>query len=87
MSEPHPAGAAHGSRTHVRVLHGAPDDDELAALVAGIVAASSHADQVAFDEAEATGHRSAWSDRARDVRARHVVSAPGVDAWRWRLRG
>jgi len=82
-----PDAPAAGARTHVRVLHGAPDDDELAALVAGIVAASSHADQVAFDEAESTGPRSAWSDRSRDVRARHVRSAPGVDAWRWSLRG
>ncbi|KGM00758.1 hypothetical protein Q760_06140, partial [Cellulomonas cellasea DSM 20118] len=40
---PSPDDAPPASRPHVRVVRGAPDDVELAALVAGLVAAASDA--------------------------------------------
>jgi hypothetical protein len=84
--DPAPSGtpasgaAGSGGRAHVRVVRGAPDDVELAALVAGLVAAAS-------DEPTAeTAARSGWTDRARVLRGT-VVPATGPDAWRWSLRG
>jgi len=59
------------------------DEVELAALVAGLVAASSHDGHGADDLAEAT---SAWSDRRRVLRGA-TTPQPGPDAWRWSLRG
>ncbi|MFS0698888.1 acyl-CoA carboxylase epsilon subunit [Cellulomonas sp. 179-A 4D5 NHS] len=67
-------------RPHVRVVRGAPDDVELAALVAGLVAAASEADTTA------TSPRSAWTDRARVLRG-SVTPGAAPDAWRWSLRG
>ena len=40
---PSPDAAPPATRPHVRVVRGAPDDVELAALVAGLVAAASEA--------------------------------------------
>lgn len=79
MSVPEPVA---DRRASVRVVRGAPDDVELAALVAGIVAASARSDD---DDRPAT--RSMWHDRARAMRGDPVRSAPGPDAWRWSLRG
>ena len=62
----------------LRVTRGAPTDAELAALVAGLVAAT----QVS-DEPEATV--SAWTDR-RSVMRGDVPRRTGGDAWRWSLR-
>lgn len=67
---------------HVQVVRGVPDDVELAALVAGLVAAASEA----TGEADpADGSVTAWSDRRRSLRAT-ATPAPGRDAWRWSLR-
>ena len=66
---------------HLQVMRGAPDDLELAALVAGLAAASERAD----DRDELAG-RSAWNDRARAVRGRSMLASTGPDAWRWSLR-
>ncbi|MEP7763389.1 acyl-CoA carboxylase epsilon subunit [Sanguibacter sp. 25GB23B1] len=70
--------AAQASPADVRVVRGAPDDMELAALVAGLVAAASgtlHAEEPV---------RSAWSDRSRSLPG--VRATPSRDAWRWSLR-
>ena len=64
----------------VRIVRGAPDDVELAALVAGLVASSSPFE----DEVAAGAHR--WADPARLVRGSRSWS-PGPDSWRWSLRG
>lgn len=79
MNAPEPA--AHG-RASLRVVRGAPDDIELAALVAGLVAASARSD----DSGEPPT-RSMWRDRAGAMRGDPVRAAPGPDAWRWSLRG
>jgi Acyl-CoA carboxylase epsilon subunit len=76
------AGPGADGRARVRVVRGAPDDLELAALVAGLVAASARSD----DRAE-PATRSVWHDRARAMRGDPVRAAPGSDAWRWSLRG
>ena len=68
---------------HVHVVRGAPDEVELAALVAGLVAASSQDAHVVDDHA---GPPSAWSDRRRVLRGATGLQ-PGPDAWRWSLRG
>lgn len=67
--------------TQVHVVRGEPDDVELAALVAGLVAAGG-----AHDEAPAASP-SAWNDRSRALRGPGRSLAPGADAWRWSLRG
>ena len=52
------------SAAHVQVVRGTPDDVELAALVAGLVAAAG----AGGDEPDgAWSPRDAWSDRARSV--------------------
>jgi hypothetical protein len=66
---------------HLQVVRGAPDDVELAALVAGIMAATSGAP----DDVVAAP-RSAWADRRRQLRPQPAPT-PGPDAWRWSLRG
>ncbi|SFK52881.1 acyl-CoA carboxylase epsilon subunit [Cellulomonas sp. KH9] len=68
---------------HVQVVRGTPDDVELAALVAGLVAASAHHAAPASDTDGA----------ARSARARWTAPRPragalpgrGPDAWRWSL--
>ncbi|HEX5331637.1 MAG TPA: acyl-CoA carboxylase epsilon subunit [Cellulomonas sp.] len=79
MNGPEPAA---DGRARVRVVRGAPDDVELAALVAGLVAASARS-----DETDEPATRSMWRDRARAMRGDPVRAAPGPDAWRWSLRG
>lgn len=79
MNGPEPA--AHG-RASVRVVRGAPDDIELAALVAGLAAASARS-----DDGDEPATRSMWRDQARAMRGDPVRAAPGPDAWRWSLRG
>jgi len=62
----------------LRVVRGVPDDVELAALVAGIVAARAAAADVGTT---VTRPRAAWTDHAR----RLGRPAPGPDTWRWSL--
>ncbi|GLY39706.1 hypothetical protein Amsp01_057290 [Amycolatopsis sp. NBRC 101858] len=57
----------------IRVLHGSPDDGELAALVAVL--------QAARTRRRGAPERSAWGDPA--WRAREVRPAPGA----WRMSG
>ena len=65
----------------LQVVRGAPDDGELAALVAGLMAAATSA-----PAGPSTSSSSAWSDRRRQLRP--VASPPpGPDSWRWSLRG
>lgn len=69
---------------HVQVVRGTPDDVELAALVAGLVAAAGTGEDDGDDPAES---RSAWSDRARTVPGAGATWRTGGDAWRHSLRG
>lgn len=77
---------APGSGTSVHVVRGTPDDLELAALVAGLVAAARDGGQ-----ADEPAGRSAWADRSRGLRGTGsptgAIGAPGPDRWRWSLRG
>jgi hypothetical protein len=75
-------GHPQDDRASVRVVRGEPDDLELAALVAGLVAASAQVDYP--DEPVA---RSVWNDRSRSMRGPSDQASPGPDAWRWSLRG
>ncbi len=78
MSLPTPHDEPAVAAAHVHVVRGAPDEVELAALVAGLVASSS----AAHDEpAEPTG---AWADRRRTL-SHPPAPAPGRDTWRWSL--
>jgi hypothetical protein len=68
------------SRPVVSVVRGAPDDVELAALVAGLVAASGG------EDASTEPPSSPWSDHARRLRRPGVAGTVGLrgpDAWRW----
>jgi Acyl-CoA carboxylase epsilon subunit len=67
---------------HVHVVRGAPDDVELAALVAGLAAVA-----VTDDDDHHAPPRAPWSDRARGIRGPGGSPSPGPDAWRWSLRG
>ncbi|GEL95645.1 acyl-CoA carboxylase subunit epsilon [Cellulomonas composti] len=61
---------------HVQVVRGAPDDVELAALVAGLIAtAGAPSDEDAPVPA-------AWTDRPRRLGATHL---PAPTTWRWSL--
>lgn len=64
---------------HVHVVRGTPDDDELAALVAGLVATSRP-----DDGAEDLEQAAAWTDRRRTVRPT-PSPRPGPSTWRWSL--
>lgn len=66
----------------VRVLRGSPDDVELAALVAGIVAGLGPApdDDGAQRARRAAADRRRWVDGAQQLRG---SLARGGDAWRW----
>lgn len=67
----------------MRVVRGAPDDEELAALVAGMVAMASSD----HDDEEPGSPTSAWMDRSRTLRgARYGVLGRGEAAWRHSLR-
>lgn len=73
------AAAPGDGPAYVRVLRGSPDDVELAALVAGIVAVSGS------QEADAPpAGASRWTDRGAGLRGAPRVTGP--DAWRWSLR-
>ncbi len=63
----------------LRVVRGEPDEMELAALVAGIMAAAG---SIASSEPEAASP-APWSDHARRL---GVPPRPGPDGWRWSLR-
>ena len=69
----------------VRVLRGAPDDVELAALVAGIAAGRRPEGPTGDHDRtrrEAAAQRR-WRDGARPL---SDPLAPGPDAWRWSAR-
>lgn len=71
------------SAAHVSVVRGTPDDVELAALVAGLVAAAGR------DEAPPPPAVSPWSDRSRRLQGpgpTGVMGQRGADTWRWSLR-
>ncbi|MCC2322840.1 acyl-CoA carboxylase epsilon subunit [Cellulomonas xiejunii] len=72
------------SDPHVHVVRGAPDDDELAALVAGLVAAAGRAPQDEDTDAPARAARARWVAPGR-LRGTAPASR-GPDAWRWSLR-
>ena len=67
----------------MKVVRGAPDDEELAALIAGMVAIANAAE----DDEEPGSPTSAWMDRARTMRGIQVgVLGRGSVAWRHSLR-
>lgn len=68
---------------HVQVVRGTPDDVELAALVAGLVAASVPGDD---ETAEDSLPRAGWADRARTLPGARGAWRTGPDAWRRSLR-
>jgi hypothetical protein len=77
------AAALAAAEPAVRVVHGQPDDVELAALVAGIVAARvATAELAGVPDETAEPVRTRWADRARVVGA---PPAPGPGSWRWSL--
>ncbi len=91
MSAPTEGPTPSAARTdaHVQVVRGTPDDVELAALVAGLVAAASGHDAPDGTQADAR-HDADRAARARWTapgRLRGTVPpARGPDAWRWSLR-
>ena len=72
-----PDGARAVAATHVHVVRGAPDDLELAALVAGLVATAGPDDDSPAPAAE-------WANRHRALPHRPTAT-PGPDSWRWSL--
>ena len=71
----------------VRVVRGEPDDSELAALVAGLVAGAARGANVGQGEdvprqQEAAAHHR-WRDAVHRLAGEH---ARGPDAWRWSRR-
>ncbi len=62
---------------HVHVVRGAPDEVELAALVAGLVASAGDPEEVSAPTTE-------WTSRRRAL-PRRPTPAPGPDSWRWSL--
>ncbi|BDZ61768.1 hypothetical protein Lsed01_00420 [Demequina sediminis] len=81
MSEAESAARESG----LRVVRGAPDEAELAALVAGMAAMASAA---AADADEPGNPLSAWMDRSRTMRGHRATFplARGADSWRHSLR-
>lgn len=80
MTEPDAVAA---SASSLKVVRGDPDEAELAALVAGMVAVAS------ASESDAPGApTSAWMDRSRSLRGRRVRGplGRGDAAWRHSLR-
>ncbi len=66
----------------MRVVRGTLDDDELAALVAGMVAMAGRR-----EEDDPGSPTSAWMDRSRTLRGARVgVLGRGGSAWRHSLR-
>lgn len=70
----------------VRVVRGEPDELELAALVAGLVAGAERSDAGAPDgqEQRAARARRRWCHAQSPLGA---VAQPSPDAWRWSGRG
>ena len=68
----------------MRIVRGDPDEAELAALVAGVVAVAS----ASAMEDEDAGPSSAWMDRIRTMRGRRVIGplGRGPSAWRHSFR-
>jgi len=82
VTEPDNRGHDGEASAHVQVVRGAPDDAELAALVAGLAVAAANAD--GKDPAAPT---SAWTDRSRTMPGRRpAVLSRGDSAWRHSLR-
>lgn len=82
---PDPSSPEHAQpAAGLRVVRGSPDDAELAALVAGMVAMAGADD----GEPEPGAPTSAWMDRSRTMRgANHALPlARGDAAWRNSLR-
>jgi hypothetical protein len=77
VSAPAPRDEPPQGVAHVQVVRGAPDEVELAALVAGLVATAGHDDEPAAPATE-------WSSRRRTL-PQPPAPAPGPDAWRWSL--
>lgn len=68
----------------LQVVRGTPDDLELAALVAGLVAASAgHGPLDVEPDALARTARARWT--ARGGLRLAARATPGPDAWRWSL--
>ncbi len=77
------AASLAASASSLKIVRGTPDDAELAALVAGVVAMASASDS------DAPGApTSAWMDRSRSMRGRPVRGplGRGDAAWRHSLR-
>lgn len=74
------------ARPHVQVVRGAPDDVELAALVAGLVAATAPGEDAWSVHADEPALPAAWSDRSRTVPGAGTTWRTGPDAWRTSLR-
>lgn len=74
---------------HVRVVKGAPDELEVAALVAGLAAAAA-----AGAEPDDVAPVDEWTNRARSLRGNGATAKSfggrsgrhNADAWRWSLR-
>jgi len=76
--------ASAGAGPHVQVVRGTPDDVELAALVAGLVAAAAHrAPPDDGTEVPARAARARWTAPGRLRGATPPTRGP--DAWRWSL--
>lgn len=73
-----PAAEIVAAAAQMRVVRGAPDDLEVAALVAGLVAVASSGTGLP-DDAPETGQ---WVRRSRPGPALRT----GGDSWRWSLR-
>ncbi|MCD0481828.1 acyl-CoA carboxylase epsilon subunit [Streptacidiphilus sp. ASG 303] len=65
--------------TPVKVLHGQPTPEELAAVMAVVSARAAAAAAAAAAQRTAGGPASAWADRAAAMRR---MPAPGPHAWR-----
>jgi hypothetical protein len=72
--------AALAAASRVTVVSGAPDDAEVAALVAGLAAVVGSS----FELEDAVPAESQWQNRSRRL-AGKPAHVPGTDAWRWSL--
>ena len=82
MTDPADRSDDVGVVAHVKVVRGAPDDAELAALVAGLAAAAG----AGADEGPAAP-TSAWMDHSRTMRGPGPgILSRGDSAWRHSLR-
>lgn len=84
MSEVQGPDAVLAAAAALKIVRGSVDEEELAALLAGVVAVASSG-----IEHEAPGHpASAWMDRTRTMRGRRLMLpiGRGESAWRNSLR-